>query len=373
MDGSKTTITLKELRELQSRDKGSKNEAFFKDNAIQKAEKEKGTVYLSSNKLTFSVEDLPALGAEDSGEVYQGHSVLSRQLTKATTSSVCLGKNNTMPVQIKMLDYNSEEVKKPLTQFESAVQQALYSLLDDGFLCVTGAQIYRKMKGNKKSHPTQEQKGVKDIDLAMKKLSAITVEISVEESQDGEVRTLGDIIKIEDAEKTCALSDTLASFIEQRTEVFGNTATAYVMRPILDPETKTYDPRPLIQRMEVALNQFEKVPDELLAITKINDKGQEIEMRLTKERIAIRHYISDLVFMVRRIKVTAKNYSNKRSYDDIFEQCDITSGSHKKNQGRYKEFIKDCLDFYVRKEVISGWAEYMNKGKKKPSGIEVYA
>lgn len=373
MDNSKTSITLDEAKQYLKSTQNKAPQAPPSKNEANSAP----LVALPSNKLTFSIEDLPESGAEDSGEVYQGHSILSRQLTKATTSAVYLGRNNTMPIQIKMLDYNSEEVREPLTQFESAVQQALYSLLDDGFLCVTGAQIYRKMKGNKKSHPTLEQKGIKDIDLAMKKLAAITVEISVDSSGD---TTLGDIVKIEDAEKTCALSDTLASFIEQRTEVFGNTTTAYVMRPILDPETKTYDPRPLLQRMEIALNQFEKVPDELLAITKINAKGEEVEMSLNKERIAIRHYISDFAFMMRRISNAPKNtaaivrqYSNKRSYEDIFTSCEIVSPSHRKNTGRYKQFIKDCLDFYVRKGVISSWREYSNNGHKRASGIEIFA
>lgn len=296
---------------------------------------------------------------KDNGKIFHSSDNISRQLKKYAHPLVNLNNETDEQRAVVCVDLMDAKTNTPIkngfSPYEVAVIQGVFSLINGGNTSFTGAQLYRKMRGNSSAKPTET--ALNDLHDTLMKLQSMRLHISCideygEENKEAikilGFKTVNYPLFVFQAGKGKANEILIKGKIPQ---------WSYTLWAKPDFRTGAVDCCPFLTLL-IKLNQYNELKDDLLQIKKDNGKT----VQLTNDRVAIMQCLLDFVITFNRAN---GNLTNKKPYQDIFTQCRINITQLKQEQ-RFKEFIKIVLSHFKNNGLIKDFSEY-NNGR----GIEI--
>lgn len=302
---------------------------------------------------------------KDNGKIFYSHDNITRQLSKGAHPIVNLNRETTDKNAVVCVDLmdgkTNAPIKNPITLYEKAVIIAVFSLIHAGNTSFTGAQIYRKMRGNSNAKPSEE--ALNELHNTLMYLSSLRVFITCVDEKGNKSLEAVNILGFE--------KNNFPLFIFQAGKGKANEILvkgkvpqwSYTLWAKPDLKTGVVDYCPYLTTLE-KLGQWEELKDALLNVKKDNGKS----VQLNNDRIAITQSLFDFVNMFNHMR---GNRNTKKSYKTIFEDCGIII-THAQQEKRFKEFIQIVMNHFKNNGLISDFFEYGNgdgiqiKTSKKP-------
>jgi len=230
--------------------------------------------------------------------------------------------------------------KKPYTEYDRQVHDAVVSLFADGADSITPAMIYRAMNGSR-SDDGISQKVLKSIEASVTKMRFINIDIDVAQEVQQRGITDADGFPIVGGHMKGNLLYILEIEYEYQNANGIGHATGYKLKA-----------EPILYSYSRMTGQLATVPSVLLAIQ--DENGQEL--RNNEQRIVIKGYL------LRRIAVMKgkTSQSNRILLSKIYGLFDSTKD--RKKLQRYKEYAVAVLSFWKRKNFISGFEIVKKRG-----------
>lgn len=261
-------------------------------------------------------------------------------------------------------NYGNMTIRKgELGIFEYEVFSALAKCLREGRITKSGRCYIKIVDVNKElsgaGKDSMKPKRREDIISAFDKMG-FRIEYATNED-------LSDILGIDPDELDEEFADIKINYRNEQFlsyEILGGTQYG---QPI---ELVVFKLADVVCKMIEAFPWYETVEYEDKRIQYIAETGELKDWTLTKERIELRTSIFRFVNGYTRARTMGKNFSNKKPYDDIFEECKIDT-SHRQKRARRISDIAVIMDHLQRRGIISSWKEYTNTRSKKPDGIEI--
>lgn len=297
---------------------------------------------------------------KDNGLIFHSGDNITRQLTKYAHPLVNLNNQETTEqravVCVDLMDAKTNTpIKTPFSLYEKAVIQAVFSLIHAGNVSFTGAQLYRKMRGNSSAKPTE--KALNDLHEVLMKLQSVRLHISCTDANGNKSKEAIKILGFE--------SVNYPLFVFQAGKGKANEILvkgkipqwSYTLWAKPNLKTGAVDYCPFLT-LQIKLNQYNELKDDLLQIK--NDNGKPVQ--LTNDRLSIVQCLLDFVITFNR---ASGNLTNKKPYEDIFKQCKIKI-THAQQEKRFKEFILIVMNHFQNNGLIKEFSEY-NNGR----GVEI--